>query len=333
MEPRKPHFIFYSFLACLLVIFHLVYGGYASGITATDGIIVYDNVSDILYFCGFSMFFFLYGYQVRDYGRTKSTLVTTLLIIVFALVSSISGDAQKNYIDFAGIIDGTWLMWFLPVLGVYLLTSIPISGRKIELHPYYKAWVAVAMVVAYVLLRIGFHGIVDFKAYHLGKLLFFLPIFYFGYFYRTQLEPRAYFIDYVRVSSWACASVLMIISLVLLRYMDFDLLQYGTLYEALMQLTCIVMALTLFASFKERCLEMKELSESTLVVQSCIPVIVFAVLLYDTMITHDRLVEVLNTHFILMPLALSLLLITASYSFVLLSVLIYRLFVSVKPEA
>ena len=67
-------------------------------------------------------------------------------------------------------------------------------------------------------------------------------------------------------------------------------------------------------------------------VQSCIPVIVFAVLLYDTMITHDRLVEVLNTHFILMPLALSLLLITASYSFVLLSVLIYRLFVSVKPE-
>ena len=125
----------------------------------------------------------------------------------------------------------------------------------------------------------------------------------------------------------------MIISLVLLRYMEFDLLQYGTLYEALMQLTCIVMALTLFASFKERCSEMKELSESTLVVQSCIPVIVLAVLLYDSMITHDRLVEVLNTHFILMPLALSLLLITASYSFVLLFVVIYRLFVRVKSEA
>ena len=68
-------------------------------------------------------------------------------------------------------------------------------------------------------------------------------------------------------------------------------------------------------------------------VQSCIPVIVLAVLLYDSMITHDRLVEVLNTHFILMPLALSLLLITASYSFVLLFVVIYRLFVRVKSEA
>jgi len=62
----------------------VVYGGYAFGITATDGIVVYDNVSDILYFCGFSMFFFLYGYQVRDYGRTKSTLITSLLIIVFS---------------------------------------------------------------------------------------------------------------------------------------------------------------------------------------------------------------------------------------------------------
>ena len=333
MEPRKPHIIFYSFLSCLLVIFHVVYGGYASGITATDGIIVYDNISDMLYFCGFSLFFFLYGYQVKDYGKTKNTLITLFLIIAFALVSGISGDAQKNYIDFAGIIDGTWLMWFLPVLGVYLLTSIPISGRRVELHPYYKAWVAVAMVVAYVLLRIGFHGIVDFRAYHLGKMLFFLPIFYFGYFYRTQLEPRAYFIDYVRVSSWACASVLMIISLVFLRYMQFDLLQYGALYEALMQLTCIVMALTLFASFKQRCTEMKVLSESTLVVHSCIPVIVLAVLLYDSMITHDRLVEVLNKHFILMPLALSLLLLAASYSFVLLAVVIYRLFDRVKPES
>ena len=53
MEPRKPHIIFYSFLSCLLVIFHVVYGGYASGITATDGIVVYDNLSDICIFVAF----------------------------------------------------------------------------------------------------------------------------------------------------------------------------------------------------------------------------------------------------------------------------------------
>ena len=326
----KPHFAILSFLSCVLIIFHVIYGGYAKGITITDGIMVYDNISEVFYFCGFSMFFFLYGYHVKDFGKTKNTLIIALLIIAFTLVSGISRTSQNSCLDYTGIIDGSWLVWFLPVLGVYLLTSIPISSRKVDLPLYYKAWVAVAMVVGFILFRICFHGIVDFKAYHFGYILFFLPVFYLGYFYRMQLEMKDYFSNYVRMSSWACASVLIIISLVFLRYMKFNLLGYSTIYEALLQIVCIVMTITLFASLKQRCAEMKIIKESTQIIQSSIPVVVIGALLYDNMIAQSKLVELLNDHFVLMPLAFGALLLVASYSIVLMSVIVYRMFVHDK---
>ena len=328
----KPHFVYYSLLFCLLIIFHVVYEGYVKGTTTTDGVIVYDNVSEVLYFCGFSMFYFLHGYQVKDFGKSKNTAIIVLLIIVFTLVSGINLDSDFNYADYTGLLDGTWLVWFIPVLGVFLLTSIPISGRKAEMHPYYKAWVAVSMVIVFVLLRIGFCGIVNFKACHLGKMLFFLPIFYMGYFYRTMLETKDYFIDYVRVSSWACASVLMAISLVFLRYMRFNLLEYSTIYEALMQITCIVMTITLFASLKQRCDEMSRVEDGRLVILSCVPALAIGSLLYKYLIIQDQLVAVMNSHFILLPLVLASIILIASYSIVLIFFVLYRLLENKTPK-
>ena len=310
----------YLMTSCLLITFYVVYNGYLRGITVTDGKIAYDNISDVLYFSGFSLFFFINGYRIKDHDFSCNTISYIILVFVYAFISAFILSPVGDWVEFAGIRDGSWAVWFLPVLGTYLLTAIPLSSIKVDVHPYLKGCIPVAFVVLYLIARILLHDLLDFRSYHLSKILFFLPLLYLGYFYRTQLERVPYFCDYVRMSTSACGSTIVIISVLFLRYCSCSMLCYGASVDVLIQVACLIMSLTLFASVRIYCSNMDSQKYCKLFFHACVPYLVLVVLLYEKMITLDRFVEVMNSHFIVMPIATALLLFMASSSIVLLCV-------------
>lgn len=321
----KRELVFYSVVSCILITFYVVYNGCVRDILSIGDHLYYGNISETLYCCGFSAFFFAHGYRVKDYGLKRNSLYIASIILAFAMVSGVFLASDESWVDFTGISDGTWAVWFIPVLAVYLLTGIPASSRVVNMNWRYKALIPIAMVVLYVMCRLMYFGKLDYQVYHLGKVLFFLPLFYLGYLYRTKLENMDFFKDYLRMTSWTGASFLAIISIIFLKYYDFSFLRFHLVADALIQLTCMGLAISTFASLKNRCKEFKEIENGEVIMHSSIPVVVMVVLFYEMLLQQNILVKEMEAHDVVMPLAMGVLLVAASYSVVLIAVVFYKM--------
>lgn len=316
----------YLLTSCLLLTFYVVYDGYLRGVTVTDGIIVYDNISDVLYYSGFSLFFFVNGYRIKDHSCSSNTIWYIALVFVYAFISALVLTPKDNLLDFTGIRDGSWAVWFLPVLAMYLLTGIPLSNVKVDAHPFLKGCIPVAFVILFFVARILLHDLLDFGSYHLSRILFFLPLLYMGYFYRTRLEREPYFCNYVRMSTWGGCSAIIIISVLFLRYCGYPILCYGAFADVLIQIACLIMSMSLFASIRICCYNVDEqrIWDGS-IFHAYVLYLVLVVLLYEKMISLDEFVEVMNTHFIVMPIATAALLFLASSSIVLLLFIVWKI--------
>ena len=320
----KRDIVFYSVASCVLIAFYVVYNGCLNCIQNTCNI-YYGNISETLYYCGFSAFFFIHGYRVKDYGIKWNTLYIGSAIVAFSMVAGMFFSSEESWIDFTGIADGTWLVWFVPVLAVYLLTGIPVSRCVVNIGWRYKALIPIALVVLYIMCRLMFYGQLDYQAYHLGKILFFLPLFYLGYLYRLELENMPELKDYLRMTSWVGATFLTIISIIFLRYYNFSFLQYHAVADALMQFACMGLVISTFASLKDRCKDLKNIYRGGVVVNSSIPVIVLMVLFYEMLLRQDLFVKELLAHNVVIPFVTGILLVSASYSIILIAAVLYKM--------
>lgn len=321
----KREIVFYSVASCVLIAFYVVYNGCLNCIQNTGCDVYYGNISEALYYCGFSAFFFINGYRVKDYGIKWNTLYIGSAIVAFSFVAGMFFSSGESWIDFTGIADGTWLVWFVPVLSVYLLTGIPASRYAVNMGWRYKTLIPLALVVLYIMGRLMFYGQLDYQAYHLGKILFFLPLFYLGYLYRLELENMPELKDYQRMTSWVGASFLAIISIILLRYYNFSFLGYHVVADALMQVACMGLVISTFASLKDRCKEMKIIYRGGVVVNSAIPVVVLIVLFYEMLLRQDLFVMEMSIHNVSIPFVSSVFLVSASYSIILIVAVLYKM--------
>lgn len=325
----KCDIVFYSVVACILLAFYVVYYGCVNCIQAAYSDIYYGNIRETLYYCGFSAFFFINGYRVKDYGIKWNTLYIGSIIITFSMVAGMFFSSEESWIDFTGIADGTWLVWFVPVLATFLLTGVPASRCVVNMGWRYKSLLPFALVVLYIMCRLMFYGQLDYQAYHLGKILFFLPLFYIGYLYRTDLEDMPELKNYLRMTSWVGASFLAIISVVFLRYYNFSFLRYHAVADAMMQFACIGFVVSVFASLKDRCKAMKIIKSGGVVVNSSIPVVVLIVLFFEMLLRQDLFVKEMIEHNVVIPFVTGVLLVAASYSVVLIAAVLFNMVCSI----